>query len=307
MKSHDRHAEIQAFVAIARQGNFGEAASQLGMTSSAISRKLLSLEARLNTQLLHRTTRRVTLTEAGAQYLARCECWLAELADADAELADLQAAVRGRLRASVPFNFGRLQVIPALPALLQRYPGLDIDLDFSDRFVDLLEDRIDVALRIGRLADSRLVARKLADNQRLLVASPAYLAQHGIPEHPQQLTEHSCLHFAYYSDGEVWRLQRDERWVEVNVSGRLRANYGEALYEAALAGFGILQSASWIVGAAVRDGRLVRVLPDWQLAPSGVWALYPQGRYLSPKVRAFIDFFVERFAGDVDWTSPGAP
>lgn len=301
MKSHDRHAEIQAFVAIAQLGNFGDAASQLGMTSSATSRKLQSLEARLSTRLVHRTTRRVTLTEAGMQYLARCERWLAELEDADAELADLQAAVRGRLRASVPINFGRLHVIPALPEFLRRYPGLDVDLDFSDRFIDLLEDRIDVAMRIGRLEDSRLVVRKLADNQRLLVASPQYLAQHGNPERPEQLAQHSCLHFAYYADGEAWRLRRDHEVVEVNVSGRLRANYGEALYEAALAGFGILQSASWIVGQAVREGRLVRVLPDWHLAPSGVWALYPSGRYLSPKVRAFIDFFAERFAAIQEW------
>lgn len=302
MKSHDRYAEILAFVAIAQLGNFGEAAEQLGLTSSATSRKLQSLEARLNTRLVHRTTRRVTLTEAGLQYLARCERWLAELEDADSELADLQTSVRGRLRASVPINFGRLQVIPALPEFLQRYPGLDVDLDFSDRFVDLLEDRIDVAMRIGRLEDSRLVARKLADNQRLLVASPTYLALHGSPVRPEDLAQHSCLHFAYYTDGDAWRLHsKDGEMVEVNVSGRLRANYGEALYEAALSGFGILQSASWIVGQALRDGSLVRVLPGWSLAPSGVWALYPSGRYLSPKVRAFVDFFAERFSKMDDW------
>jgi DNA-binding transcriptional LysR family regulator len=301
MKSHDRYAEIQAFVAIAQLGNFGDAAEQLGLTSSATSRKLQALEARLSTRLVHRTTRRVTLTEAGMQYLARCERWLTELDDADAELADLQTAVRGRLRASVPINFGRLQVVPALAEFLQRYPGLDVDLDFSDRFVDLLEDRIDVAMRIGKLEDSRLVARKLADNQRLLVASPAYLAQYGNPQRPEQLAQHSCLHFAYYADGDAWRLHRDDDVVEVNVSGRLRANYGEALYEAALSGFGILQSASWIVGKALRDGRLVRVLPEWSLAPSGVWALYPSGRYLSPKVRVFVDFFADRFSKMDDW------
>ncbi|WP_374349263.1 LysR substrate-binding domain-containing protein [Chitinimonas sp.] len=296
MKSHDRHAEILAFVTVAKLGSFAAAATALGLTASATSRKLQALEARLNTRLLHRTTRQLSLTEAGAQYLARCERWLGDLRDADAELADLQSAVRGCLRVSVPLNVGRLMVVPNLPDFLARYPALDVDLDFSDQYVDLLGGRIDVAVRIGQLSDSRLVARKLADNRRLLVAAPHYLAAHGTPAHPAELSQHSCLHYAYYQDGDIWRLHRGQETVEVSVAGRIRANNGEALYESALAGFGILKTAQWTLAPALRDGRLLPVLDDWHFAPSAVWAVYPSNRYLSPKVRAFIDFFAGRYA-----------
>lgn len=298
MKSHDRHAEIEAFVAIATLRNFGAAATSLGMTASAISRKLQSLEARLATRLLHRTTRRITLTEAGQHYLARCEQWLAQLQDADAEMAELRDAVRGCLRVSVPVNFGRLKILPALTEFMDLHPALKVDIDFTDRYVDLLEERIDVAVRVGRLEDSRLVARKLADNQRMLVAAPGYLARHGTPRHPTDLLQHSCLHFAYYMDGDMWRLGRDGEWMEIPVSGRLRANNAEALYTAALAGSGIMQSASWIIEQAVADGRLVPVLPEWQPQASQIWAIYPSARYLSPKVRAFVDFYVGKLAGN---------
>ncbi|GAB3258950.1 LysR family transcriptional regulator [Chitinimonas naiadis] len=296
MKYHDRYAEIQAFVSIAKLASFGAAAAQLGLTSSATSRKLQALEARLGVRLLQRTTRRVTLTEAGLQYLQHCERWLQELDDADAALADLQGHVRGRLRASVPSNFGRLHVVPALPDFLAAYPELDLDLDFNDRYLDLVEAHIDVAIRIGRLDDSQLVARKLADNRRLLAASPDYLARHGMPQHPAELTRHSCLHFSLYSEGEFWRLHKDAETQEIHVKGRLRANYGEALVEAAEAGYGILQSATFIIGPALRAGRLVEVLPDWHIAPSAIWAVYPSGRFLAPKVRAFIDFFSQRYS-----------
>lgn len=296
MKSHDRYAEIQAFVSIARLASFGAAASQLGLTASATSRKLQALEARLGVRLLQRTTRRVTLTEAGQQYLLHCERWLSDLDDADAALADLQGQVRGRLRASVPSNFGRLHVVPALPDFLAAYPELDLDLDFNDRYLDLVEAQIDVAIRIGRLDDSRLVARKLADNRRLLAASPDYLARRGTPQHPGELAQHSCLHFSRYSEGELWRLHKGGETQEIQVRGRMRANNGEALVEAALAGYGILQSASFIVGPALQQGWLVEVLPDWHIAPSAIWAVYPHGRFLAPKVRAFIDFFGQRYS-----------
>nr|WP_198982675.1 LysR family transcriptional regulator [Herbaspirillum sp. ASV7] len=296
MKYHDRHTEIEAFVAIAKFKNFGMAAYSLAMTASAITRKLQSLEARLATRLFQRTTRRITLTEAGQRYLLRCEQWLAQLQDADAEIAELRDAVHGCLRVSVPVNYGRLKILPALSEFMDRYPALKVDIDFTDRYVDLLDERIDVAVRVGRLEDSRLVARKLGDNQRMLVAAPDYLARHGMPQHPRELLQHSCLHFAYYMDGDTWRLEREGEWTEIPVTGRLRANNAEALYTAALAGAGIMQSAKWIVGQAVAEGCLIPVLTQWRPQASQIWAIYPSARYLSPKVRAFVDFYVDKLA-----------
>ncbi|MFZ5957096.1 LysR family transcriptional regulator [Pseudomonas knackmussii] len=301
MRSHDRYSEILAFVAVARRGSFIQAAEDLGMTASALSRKLQALEQRVGVRLLQRTTRRVSLTEAGALYLERGRRWLEDLEDADQALADLAGNVRGRLRVSLPMHFGRLHVVPALPELLARHPQLDLDLDLSDRQHDLVADGFDCAMRIGQLVDSSLVARRLAENRRVLVASPEYLERAGMPQHPNELTQHSCLHFSLFREGDVWHLLRGDERCEVPVHGRIRANYGGALVEAALAGLGITLTATFIAGPALRRGELVQVLPEWQLPPMHIWMLYPSGRFLAPKVRAFSDFFAERFAGVPYW------
>lgn len=295
MKNMDRHTEIQSFVAVAVRGGFGQAAESLDTTASVVSRRVQALENRLGIRLLQRSTRRVSLTEAGARYLERCQRWLEELQAADAELHELASAVRGCLRVSVPANFGRLHVIPAMPELLARYPELDLDLDFSDRYVDLVNEGFDVAIRVGRLEDSSLQARLLAPNRRLLVASPGYLENRGQPGSPGELARHSCLHFGYYRDGASWRMEKDGRSEEVAVRGRVRANYAEALLAAALDHQGILLSASFLVAPYLRDGRLLPVLPDWSIPESGIYAVYPASRLLAPKVRAFIDFFAARF------------
>ncbi|SDI04821.1 LysR family transcriptional regulator [Pseudomonas panipatensis] len=301
MRSHDRYSEVLAFVAVAQRGSFIQAADDLGMTPSALSRKVQALEQRLGSRLLQRTTRRVNLTEAGALYLERGRRWLDELADADQALADLAGNVRGRLRVSLPMHFGRLHVVPALPELLARHPQLDLDLDFSDRQHDLIAEGFDCALRIARLSDSSMVARLLAENRRVLVASPDYLERAGVPQHPRELAAHSCLQFSLFREGDAWHLTRDGETCEVVVRGRIRASYGGALVEAARAGLGITLTATFIAGPALRSGELVQVLPEWRPSPMHIWMLYPSGRFLAPKVRAFSDFFAERFAGVPYW------
>lgn len=301
MKRHDRYAEAQAFVWTADLAGVGAAARALGVAASVVTRRLQSLEARLSARLLERNTRRVQLTEAGNLYLPLMRDWLVELEEADAVVSDSQSAVRGKLRITVPYNFGRLHIAPRLPELLVQCPDLSLEVDFSDSFRDLVQERYDLAIRIGSLSDSALMSRKLADNRRTLTAAPAYLARAGRPQHPRELAFHSCLHFSPFREGERWRFERNDERLEIAVEGRMRANYGEALHQAALAGLGILQSTSFVTAPSVREGLLEEVLSDWRLPDSGIYAVWPQDRFLPSKLRTVIDYFVACFAGIPPW------
>ena len=288
---------IQAFVSVADRLNFAAAAKSLNVTPSTLSRRIGALESRLGTRLFNRTTRRVALTEAGARFHRRCQRALDELRLAEAELASMAAAPQGLLRVHAPMSFGLMRLSPALPAFFDRYPGVDIDLVLSDAFVDLVQEHVDVAIRIGNLPDSSLIARKLAPNRRFLCASPAYLDRHGRPRRPEDLADHSCLNFTFLQSGDIWRLDGRDRTASVRVSGRLRANNALAVRDAALGGHGIVLLSDFIAGDDVAAGRLVRVLNAWAPAPSDIYAIYPSTGFMPPKARVFVDFLVARFTG----------
>lgn len=284
------------FARVVDAGSFSAAAADLGLSKSAVSKAVARLEDRLGSRLLNRTTRKLSLTEAGALYYDGCRRMLSEAETADQAVTRLATAPRGRLRVNAPMSFGTLHVAPCLPDFLARFPDLDIDLTLEDRPVDLVKEGYDLAVRIGSLPDSSLVAQRLGPNRRLLCAAPGYLAEQGAPARPEALVDHACLIYSYASEGPLWRFRSAEGEVQLRLSGRLRINNGDALRAAALAGGGIALLPSFLVGDDLRAGRLLRVLPDWQDAyEAAIHAVYPASRNLSPKVRAFVDFLAERF------------
>lgn len=298
----DRLAAIEAFVRVAECGSFSKAAERLNSSKSVVSRQVGALEAELGARLLHRTTRALTLTEAGRGYFERAGRILADLAEANSSVGQLQAAPRGRLRISAPVSFGFLHLAGVIPDFLERYPDVDIDLVMNDRFVDLVEEGFDTAVRIGKLEDSSLVARKIAPARRTISASPAYLQKRGTPASPDDLKAHECLCYSNLGLSQEWRFVRaDGRPWPVEVRGRLHANNGDALRAAALRGFGLAVLPSFLVGSDFQSGALVSVLDAFMAQDSGVYAVYPHARHLSPKVRAFVDFLAERFGPDPYW------
>jgi DNA-binding transcriptional LysR family regulator len=298
----DRLGLIRAFVSVTELSSFVRGARAVGLTPSTASRKIGRLEAVLGVRLLHRTTRRVSLTEAGGIYYERCMRLLSDLTEADAAVADLNSDPRGSLCINLPAAFGRLHISPVIPEFLAQYPNLRIEATFTDRYVDLVEAGVDVAVRIGDLRDSRLRVRRLAANRRLLVASPLYLARHGAPTKPADLAAHNCLGFSHLSSGDIWKFERSGRVRSVAVSGRLKASNAEALHDAALGGLGIAILGTFICSESVRVGRLVPLLADWTCAPkTNIYAAYASSQYLAPKTRVFIDFLADRFHGTPWW------
>ncbi|MBX9401713.1 LysR family transcriptional regulator [Lysobacter sp. BMK333-48F3] len=295
------YSELEAFEAILRHGSFTAAARHLELTPGAVTRRLAALEARLGTKLLNRSTRRLSLTESGRHYYAQVAPALAQILAAGERVHDLSAQARGELRVSLPMNFGRLYVIPHVGEFLRRWPQIELDLQFDDRFVDLIGEGFDAAIRIGALDDSRLVARRIAQTRRILVAAPSYLQRRGAPAAPGALIEHDCLHYTLFRDAPTWEFQRDGEPLRVPVRGRLKANYGLPLVEAALRGEGILQTATFAVADELADGRLVEVLPDWSLLPIGIYAVYPSREYRPRKVEAFIDFLEQTIGQPAHW------
>ena len=293
---NDRIALMRAFQECARRLNFAAAARELGLTPSALGRRIQRLERRLGVALFVRSTRRVALTEAGALYLRHCEDILTAIEEADASASSLGVRPTGLLRVSAPASFGRLHVSKALPRFLSDNPDLRVDLTYTDHIVDVIEARVDVAIRIGQLEDSGLRARLLTPNVRRLMASPDYLAAAPPLDVPQDLRAHRTLHFSHLIGGESWTLQRGDEVARVPIVPALRCNDAVALLEAALAGQGIALLAEFIGGDAVRDGRLVTVLDDWRIAETGIYAVYANTDYVPIKIRAFVDFLVDTFA-----------
>jgi len=298
----DLLAAIEAFVRVAESNSFSEAARRLRLSKSVVSRQVSALEAELGVRLFHRTTRSLALTEAGRGYFERTTRILEELEAARLAVSHLQATPRGLLRVNAPMSFGFLHLAPALPDFLALYPDVSVDLVMNDRFVDLVEEGFDVAVRIGALEDSSLIARRLAPVRRVLCASPAYLAARGVPGSPDELMSHDCLCNSNIATLHEWRfLAPDGKPCHVDVKGRLRANNGDALRIAALRHLGIANLPSFIVGGDLRAGALVTVLDAFTLQDMTLNAVYPHARYLSPKVRAFVDFLAERFGPRPYW------
>lgn len=300
----DRLTEMEAFVQVVDAGGFTEAARKMGLSKSAVSKHVAALEARLAVRLLNRTTRRVSPTEVGLAYYDRARAVLGDAAEAESMVTAMQATPKGALRVSVPVSFGIRHVSPAVAAFLCAYREVDVNLVLDDRFVELMAEGFDMAIRIGHLPDSALMARKLAETRLMLVASPAYLDCAGAPGRIEDLTRHQLLHYSNLSTGNFWRLRgRSGEERQIRVGGRLTANNGDSLVKAAEAGLGIALQPSFVLGAALASGRLVEVLPDRAPDILGIFAVYPPGRYPQPKLRAFIDFMVEHYrgAGPDDW------
>jgi DNA-binding transcriptional LysR family regulator len=298
----DRLTGMEVFVRIANAGSLSGAARVMRMSQTMVTKHLAALEARLGTRLFHRTTRRLTITEAGRRYLDSTERLLADIESAEVAVAADRVEPRGLLRLNVPLVFGVRQIAPRLAAFAARYPGVTIDLGLNDRLIDLAEEGWDLAIRIGALRDSSLVARRLARCRMMICAAPSYLAARGTPRTTADLAGHNCLGYTLAQAGAArWRMGGAAA-IDVAVSGNLRANNGDALLAAALAGQGLIYQPSFIVGDDLRAGRLVPITleqpPSDQFA---VYAIYLPERTPSAKVRAFIDFIADAFAPEPPW------
>lgn len=297
-------AEMAAFAAIAETRSFTRAAARVGRDATILSRRLQSLEERLGVRLLHRTTRSVSLTEAGAEFLLRVRAILASVDEAEAAAsAHVGGGPRGLLRLALPGTFGRMWIGPLLPQFLAEFPDVRIEAEFSNRYADLVAENFDVAIRLGALEDSRLVARKVATRRRLLCAAPSYLARRGRPETPQALVEHACLGFSGFQTFPAWEMvNREGQRVRVEVSGPLVTDDAEVLVEAAVQGVGLMMSTDWLVGRELVDGRLVPVLEEWTLADEGaVYVVTPSAKGQAAKTRVFADWIGKRFAPEPPW------
>ena len=303
----DRLTEMEAFVRVVDLGGFTDAARKMGVSKSAVSKHVSALEARLGARLLNRTTRRVNPTEIGLAYYDRAARVLSEATEADAMAASMQGTPQGELRVSAPLSFGIRHLGPAVSDFLKAYPEVAVRVSLDDRFVELVAEGFDLAVRIGALPDSTLIARKLAETALVLVASPDYLRRAGAPQTIDDLAEHQLLHYSNLASGHSWRLRApsgDER--QVRAVGRLTVNNGDALLRAACDGLGIALSPAFICAEALRDGTVVEVLPAARPVPLGLWAVYPAGRFTQPKLRVFVDFLAERFkASGPDWLAEG--
>ncbi|MBM3541399.1 MAG: LysR family transcriptional regulator [Alphaproteobacteria bacterium] len=303
----DRLDAMRATVRVAETGNLSAAARAMGVAPSAVSRAIAGLEDRLGARLFQRSTRRVTTTEVGAAYVERCRRILADLNEAEDGVVQSGLAPRGTLRVNMPYELGRLHIVPHLSGFLRRHPQVKLDVTMTDRFIDPAAAEIDVLIRVAEPGNLNFVGRKLGENRRAVVASPAYWKARGKPMRPEDLSAHDCLLYSYLSSGETWTLTgADGVRHEVAVSGRLRVNTIDALRVAALDGLGVAMAATWLLGPDLRAGRLVAVLDDYVPAAPPIYVLYPPGRHLSPKVRAFVDFLVALFTPAPPWERPAS-
>ena len=286
---------LVVFVRVAETRSFTKAGAALALTPSAVSKAVTRLENELGTQLLHRTTRSVNLTNEGAGFLERCRTILAEIEDAESALAQTRTLPQGRLRVKMPVAFGRRVVIPALRGFTERYPGIVVDAELSDRIADVIHEGLDAAITIGPPVDPGLVARKLCDLRFMACAAPAYLAAHGEPLTPEDLEANRCLAYVLPQTGRYrdWILTRDGQTYVKNVSGHLNVNNSESLLESAIAGAGIVMLSTFTADQAIRSGELKAVLLDYVAVGPQVFVVYPPNRSLSARVRAFIAFLHE--------------
>jgi DNA-binding transcriptional LysR family regulator len=293
--------DMAAFVRAVELGGFSAAARELQLTPSAISKLVSRLEERLGVRLLNRTTRRLALTPEGEAFMLRSQRIIADIADAEDEVARFRALPRGLLRVNVGMAFGIHALAPALPAFLERHPEVEVELSVTDRLVDLIEENADLGIRTGALRDSSLVARKLCDLERVICASPAYLKRRGTPRKPEDLLKHNCLRLAHFPALWRWPFDAPGGVQHVEVRGNVLASDSETLRHLAIAGAGIARFVDVVVGNAMRDGQLVPVLAQSHHSePVPLHVVWPQGRHRSPKVSAMVDFLVETFA-DAPW------
>lgn len=298
----DRFADMRMFVAVVDAGSISGAAERLEVAKSAVSRRLTDLEARLGAELLHRTTRRLGLTDSGRAFFERAQRILADLEEAEQAVSQAHGAIRGRLKVALPLSFGLLHLAGLINEFLSRHPEVEFDLDFNDRQIDLMQEGFDLAIRIARLPDSSLIARKLAPIRHALCASPDYLARHGTPARADDLASHAGLVYSNLANPGLWSYVRpDGQPGSVQVPVKLRANNGDFLCRAAIAGQGVILHPTFYLSDAIRTGELVPLLTDHAWPELNAYALYPPTRHLSRRVRAFVDFLAEKLAGEPYW------
>lgn len=298
----NRIGDIAAFVAAVKTGSFTAAATALGLTRSAIGKSVVRLEARFGVRLLNRTTRQLSLTDEGRVMYERCRQILEDLEDVDATMAMRRSKPTGTLRLTAPLSFGQRHVLPLLDIYLKQWPELRADIAFTDRFVDLVDEGFDIAIRIGEPKDDSAILTRTIGTQRFLTcASPDYLARRGTPLTPQALHEHDIITLRSTDRPRAWHFDTPDGHYVFDARGRLSIDSSEAMRAAALAGFGIVQLPTYITGDALRSGDLVPVLEPFVPAPDPIRILYPSKRHLSPKIRAFIDLLVAHWKDGQPW------
>jgi len=286
----DRFHEMQTFATVVDAGSFVGAADALGLSRAAISRHVSDLESRLGVRLLHRTTRHLSLTPEGEVFLARCRDLLSGLEEAEAELRSSGDTARGLLRINVPVSYGIRRLAPLWGDFLVRHPQVSLDVTLVDRVVDLVEEGYDLAVRIGVLKSSSLVARRLTVTRLMLCASPAYLADRGVPVHPEELGGHAVIGYSYSSGGDEWQFKGPDGPVSVRIRPAMQSNNGDTCRAAALSGQGIVLQPDFLVGEDIAAGKMVELMPAYRAGELGVYAVYPTRRHIAPKVRALVDY-----------------
>ncbi|SDY33737.1 DNA-binding transcriptional regulator, LysR family [Variovorax sp. YR266] len=297
----DRLNAMQAFVAVVEAGSFVRAAEALGVSKTSISRLVVDLEAHLGTRLLQRTTRRVRPTQAGERFFARASLLLSDLEEAESEVTWTTLTASGLLRLSVPLSFGQRHLAPLFPLYRNQYPDVQLEVSLTDQMVDLVDEGFDLAIRATPQHRETYVARHLAPIRMVICASPAYVAKHGAPETPEALTRHNCLTKTSGANSETWTVSQAGNTISVPVRGSMRADSGDVLCTAALADEGVIVMPTFMVGDDIARGSLVPLLLDWQFRPVTLMAVYPTRRYLSAKVRTFVEFMQKAFAGEPAW------
>ena len=298
----DRFENMSTFIRVVEAGGISAAADRLGVAKSAVSRRLKELEEHLGVELFHRTTRKMNLTETGRAFYHQSVRIMEDVIEAELATSQAHATLQGSLKIALPSSFGLMHMGPAINEFLQAHPQLEFDLDFNDREVDLIQEGFDLAIRIANLPDSSLVARRLAPIRLVLCASPGYLEQMGVPESADELVDHRCLVYSLQRDFEYWSLtDSDGREVRIKIRPYIKASTGEFLRDAAVDGQGIALLPSFIAYEEIEREALVPILTDYKLQRMDAYAIYPQTRHLSQRVRAFVDFLVERFQGTPYW------
>ncbi len=299
-----RMDEIAAFLAVLEARSFTGAGRTIGRDASILSRRVNALEARLGIRLLERSTRKVAPTAAGSRLSERMRSALSTMREAEVEASQTGGVATGVLRLAVPATFGRLWIAPMLPEFVRAYPGVSIDVEYSDRYVDLVAEGFDIAIRLGELEDNQLVARKLTTHRRLIYAAPSYLATRGTPQTPEDLANHACLSFSRLAGHPEWRFRRGKHIAVVRVSGPLTADDAQSLVTAALAGAGIVMCSDWLA-AHERSTGLVPILTNWSVEGEGnIYLVRPSARFTAAKTRSFVDWISDKLK-QPPWKSPG--
>lgn len=300
-------SSIPIFISVVEQGSFSKAADILGFSNSAVSKRITALEAQLGVKLLYRSTRKLSLTEAGERYYEHAQRALQAAKEAESAATGLQQEAQGVLRISAPMSFSRIHLAPLIPEFLKRFPNIKIQMELSDTWSDVIAEGFDLALRAGELPDSMMIAKPIAPLHSVICASPEYVKAYGAPKTPLDLMQHNCLLYSYHSTNNEWIFSQNDQEIKVSVQGNFQVNNSDALKEALLTGLGITRLPSFIAGEEIKKGRLIPLLTEYQMPCKELVALYPERQYLAKKVRVFLAFLEASFNRELpywdDWKS----